>query len=78
MLVAHFYFQIGHFFSYFRSDIFSQNRIKDAILSRNVPDINGGRVLSIKFMLNLCVSVTVLTICSFILQNRYEIIRLFL
>ena len=42
-----------------------------------MPDIHQGRVLSIRFMLNLCVSFTVLPICSFILQNGYEIRSLF-
>ncbi len=42
-----------------------------------MPDIHRGRVLSIKFMLNLFVSFTVLPICSFILQNGYEIRSLF-
>lgn len=57
--------------------VFGQIPINDAIISRYVPDSRRGKILSMKFMLNLSVGASVLPICSFLLQNGYEIRMLF-
>ena len=57
--------------------VFGQIPINDAVLSRYVPDARRGKILSIKFLLNLCAGASVLPVCSFLLQNGYEIKMLF-
>ena len=57
--------------------VFGQIPINDVVLSRYIPDNRRGRILSMKFMLNLGVGASVLPICSFFLQNGYEIRMLF-
>ena len=57
--------------------VFGQIPINDAVISRYVPDSRRGSILSMKFMLNLCVGASVLPICSYLLQNGYEIRMLF-
>ena len=57
--------------------VFGQIPINDVVLSRYIPDSRRGRILSMKFMLNLSVGASVLPLCSFFLQNGYEIRTLF-
>ncbi len=57
--------------------VFGQIPINDVVLSRYIPDNRRGRILSMKFMLNLGVGASVLPICSFFLQTGYEIRMLF-
>ncbi len=49
--------------------VFGQIPITDAVLSRYVPDRWRAKVLSIKFMLNLCLGAAVLPFASYVLQN---------
>ena len=58
--------------------MFGQIPINDAILSRYVPDERRGRILSFKFLLNLCVGASVLPISSLIMQRGYEFNTLFI
>lgn len=48
--------------------VFGQIPITDAVLSRYVPDKWRAKVLSIKFMLNLCIGAAVLPFASYVLQ----------
>ena len=52
--------------------------IKDTILCRYVPDEWHGRILSIKFSLNLCVGAGVLPISNLIMQRGCEFNTLFI
>lgn len=52
--------------------VFGQVPITDAILVKYVKDSWRGRVLSIKFMINLCAGASVLPVTSFLLQNGYN------
>ena len=58
--------------------VFGQIPINDAILSRYVPDERRGRILSIKFLLNLCIGASVLPISSLIMRRGYEFNSLFI
>ena len=58
--------------------VIGQIPIKDAILFRSVPDELRGRILSTKFLLNLCVGASVLPISSLIMQRGYELNTLFI
>ena len=49
--------------------VFGQIPITDAVLSRYVPDKWRAKVLSVKFMLNLCIGAAVLPFASFVLQS---------
>lgn len=49
--------------------VFGQIPITDAVLSRYVPDKWRAKVLSIKFMVNLCIGAAVLPFASYVLQN---------
>ena len=49
--------------------VFGQIPITDAVLSRYVPDQWRAKVLSIKFLLNLCIGAMVLPIASWILRT---------
>jgi MFS family permease len=51
------------------SVVFGQIPITDAVLSRYVPDKWRAKVLSIKFMLNLCIGAAVLPFASYVLQT---------
>ena len=51
---------------------------KATILCRYVPDEGHGRILSIKFLINLCVGAGVLPISSLIMQHGYEFNTLFI
>ncbi|MEK9760932.1 MAG: MFS transporter [Candidatus Puniceispirillum sp.] len=59
------------------SFVFGQIPITDTILSRYVPDVWRGRVMSVKFMLNLTVGASVLPVCGVILQAGYAMTSLF-
>jgi len=59
------------------SFVFGQIPITDTILSRYVPDVWRGRVMSVKFMLNLTVGASVLPACGVILQAGYAMTSLF-
>ena len=59
------------------SFVFGQIPITDTILSRYVPDVWRGRVMSVKFMLNLTVGASVLPVCGVILQTGYAMTSLF-
>ena len=59
------------------SFVFGQIPITDAVMSRYVPDSWRGRILSIKFLLNLCIGASVLPLCSFMLQTGYQMSDLF-
>lgn len=48
--------------------VFGQIPITDAVLSRYVPDKWRAKVLSVKFMLNLCIGAAVLPFASYVLQ----------
>ena len=58
--------------------MFGQIPINDAILSRYVPDEKRGKILSIKFLLNLCVGAAVLPVSSLLMQNGYEFNTIFI
>ena len=58
--------------------VFGQIPINDAILSRYVPDERRGKILSFKFLLNLCAGASVLPISSLIMQRGYEFTTLFI
>jgi len=58
--------------------VFGQIPINDAILSRYIPDEKRGKILSIKFLLNLCVGAAVLPISSLLMQNGYEFNTIFI
>ena len=57
--------------------VFGQIPITDTILSRYVPDIWRGKVLSVKFLLNLSVGASVLPICGMFLQAGFPMRDLF-
>jgi MFS family permease len=57
--------------------VFGQIPITDTILARYVPDAWRGRVLSIKFLLNLSIGASVLPVCGLILQSGYQMASLF-
>lgn len=57
--------------------VFGQIPITDTVVSRYVPDTWRGRVLSVKFLLNLCVGASVLPASGFILQTGFEMSFLF-
>ena len=57
--------------------VFGQIPITDTILSRYVPDDWRGKVLSIKFLLNLSIGASVLPICSLLLQTGFTMAHLF-
>ena len=57
--------------------VFGQIPITDTILSRYVPDDWRGKVLSIKFLLNLSIGASVLPICSLFLQTGSTMAHLF-
>ncbi len=59
------------------SFVFGQIPITDAVMARYVPDIWRGRILSIKFLLNLCIGATVLPLSSFMLQTGFQMSDLF-
>ncbi|XDZ66500.1 MFS transporter [Alphaproteobacteria bacterium LSUCC0684] len=60
------------------SFVFGQIPITDAIMVRYVPDEWRGRILSIKFLLNLSVGASVLPLCAMLLQNGYSMANLFM
>ena len=60
------------------SFVFGQIPITDAVMARYVPDSWRGRILSIKFLLNLCIGATVLPLSSYMLQTGFEMSDLFL
>jgi MFS family permease len=57
--------------------VFGQIPITDTVVSRYVPDSWRGRVLSVKFLLNLCVGASVLPASGFILKTGFEMSFLF-
>ena len=57
--------------------VFGQIPITDAVMARYVPDNWRGRVLSIKFLLNLCIGATVLPLSSYMLQSGFQMSDLF-
>ena len=57
--------------------IFGQIPIIDTILVRYVPDIWRSKVLSAKFLLNLCIAASVLPISSSLLKNGYDLQMIF-
>ena len=59
------------------SFVFGLIPITDAVMSRYVPDSWRGRILSIKFLLNLCIGASVLPLSSFMLQTGYQMSDLF-
>jgi len=59
------------------SFVFGQIPITDAVMARYVPDSWRGRILSIKFMLNLCIGATVLPLSSYMLQTGFQMSDLF-
>ena len=59
------------------SFVFGQIPITDAVMSRYVPDSWRSRILSIKFLLNLCIGATVLPLSGYMLQSGYEMSDLF-
>ncbi len=58
--------------------VFGQIPINDAILSRYIPDERRGKILSVKFLLNLCVGASVLPVSSLLMQNGYEFNTIFI
>ena len=48
--------------------VFGQIPITDAVLSRYVPDKWRAKVLSVKFMMNLCIGAAVLPFASYVLK----------
>ena len=59
------------------SFVFGQIPITDAVMSRYVPDSWRGQILSIKFLLNLCIGASVLPLSSLMLQTGYQMSDLF-
>ncbi len=59
------------------SFVFGQIPITDAVMVRYVPDIWRGRILSIKFLLNLCIGATVLPLSSYMLQTGFQMSDMF-
>ena len=59
------------------SFVFGQIPITDAVMSRYVPDSWRSRILSIKFLLNLCIGATVLPLSGYMLQTGYQMSDLF-
>ena len=57
--------------------IFGQIPIIDTILVRYIPDIWRSKVLSAKFLLNLCIAASVLPISSSLLKNGYDLQMIF-
>ena len=57
--------------------VFGQIPITDTILVRYIPDIWRSRVLSAKFLLNLCIAASVLPITSQLLQRGFELKMIF-
>ena len=57
--------------------VFGQIPIIDTILVRYVPDIWRSKVLSAKFLLNLCIAASVLPISSSLLKNGYDLQMIF-
>ena len=57
--------------------VFGQIPITDTILVRYIPDIWRSRVLSAKFLLNLCIAASVLPITSLLLQRGFELKMIF-
>jgi len=57
--------------------VFGQIPITDTILSRYVPDDWRGKVLSIKFLLNLSIGASVLPVCGALLQAGLSMAHLF-
>ena len=60
------------------SFVFGQIPITDAVMARYVPDSWRSRILSIKFLLNLCIGATVLPLSSYMLQTGFQMSDLFL
>ena len=58
--------------------VFGQVPINDAILSRYIPDEKRDKILSIKFLVNLCVGASVLPVSSSLMQNGYEFNAIFI
>ena len=54
------------------SFVFGQIPITDAVMARYVPDSWRSRILSIKFLLNLCIGATVLPLSSYMLQTGFK------
>jgi len=59
------------------SFVFGQIPITDAVMSKYVPDSWRSRILSIKFLLNLCIGATVLPLSGYMLQAGYQMSDLF-
>ena len=59
------------------SFVFGQIPITDAVMTRYVPDSWRGRILSIKFLLNLCIGASVLPLSSYMLQTGHQMSDLF-
>ena len=57
--------------------VFGQIPITDTILVRYIPDVWRSRVLSAKFLLNLCIAASVLPITSLLLQRGFELKMIF-
>ena len=57
--------------------MFGQIPINDAILSRYIPDEKRGKILSIKFLLNLCIGASVLPFTSYLLKIGYDLKMIF-
>ena len=57
--------------------VFGQIPITDAVMTRYVPDSWRGRILSIKFLLNLCIGASVLPLSSYMLQTGHQMSDLF-
>ena len=57
--------------------VFGQIPIIDTILVRYIPDIWRSKVLSAKFLLNLCIAASVLPISSSLLKNGYDLQTIF-
>lgn len=57
--------------------VFGQIPITDTILVRYIPDLWRSRVLSAKFLLNLCIAASVLPITSILLKNGYDLKMIF-
>ena len=59
------------------SFVFGQIPITDTILVRYIPDQWRTRVLSAKFLLNLCIAASVLPISSYMLKIGFELETIF-
>jgi MFS family permease len=59
------------------SFVFGQIPITDVVMSRYVPDSWRSRILSIKFLLNLCIGASVLPLSGYMLQTGYQMSDLF-